>query len=240
MNGNSSVRRVVATLTIGSFSIAALMGIVALLSGGEFGEGEAKVLLTTLIVGSASICMLCYLATADTRWARVGLVGSVVLVVPVATALMLVWQEWGGEPEGLLKTFGIGVVAAITIAQICLLLSLAGARPGLRLILVATVVLAVVLAGLVSGLILEAFDGDSNWRLLGVVAILDVLGTLVTIALAKFGGKDGGGAGGPAQLRLSAEQSGRIIELARSSGRDPGDLVAEAVERYLRGPDDRA
>ena len=55
----SAFRRIAATLTIGSFSIAALMGIVALLGGGDFGEGEGKIVLTTLIVGSASICMLC-------------------------------------------------------------------------------------------------------------------------------------------------------------------------------------
>lgn len=235
-----STRRLVATLTIGSFSIAALMGIVALLGGGEFGEGEARVLLTTLIVGSASICMLCYLATSGTRFVAVGVLGALALVVPVGTALVLVWSDWDDVPEGLLKTFGVGVVVAVTLAQICLLLSLAGARAGLRLILIATTVLAVVLAGLVSGLILEAFDGDSNFRLLGVVAILDVLGTLVTSALAKFGGKDDGAPGSSAQLRLSAVQSGRVRELARSTGRDPDDLVTEAVDRYLRGPDERS
>ena len=58
------IRRWIVRLTIGSFSVAALMGIVALLGGGEFGETEGRILLTTLLVGVVSIAVLCYLATA--------------------------------------------------------------------------------------------------------------------------------------------------------------------------------
>src|SRR5690242_6967727 len=114
----STFRRVAATLTIGSFSIAALMGIAALLGGGDFGEGEGKVLLTTLIVGSASICMLCNLATSGTRFAPVGVVGAVAALVPTVTALHLVWQSWDDIPEGELKVFGVGVVVAVTLSQV--------------------------------------------------------------------------------------------------------------------------
>jgi hypothetical protein len=82
---------------------------------------------------------------------------------------------------------GPGVVAAATLAQICMLLALAGDRPALGLVLWPTVGLAAVLAVLVSGTILGEVDAGDFWRLIGVIAILDVLGTLVTIALAKFG-----------------------------------------------------
>lgn len=236
MSQKPAFRKAVATLTIGSFSVAALMGIIALLGGGDFGEGEARVLMTTLIVGSASICMLCYLATGGTRWAPVGVAGAVVLVLPVTTALILVWSDWDGELEGLLKTFGIGVVAAVTLAQICLLLGVAGARAGLRWVLGATVVLAGILAVLVGGLILEALDGDDIWRPLGVVAILDVLGTLVTIAIAKFAGReDDETPAGRLRVTLESAQADSIHQLARTTGRAPADLVAEAVEQYLKG-----
>ena len=57
-------RRIVVILVIGSFSVAALLGIIALLGGGELGETEGKVLLTTVIVGVESIAVLCYLAVA--------------------------------------------------------------------------------------------------------------------------------------------------------------------------------
>ena len=70
------VRRLVVFLTIGSFSIAALMGVIALLGGGSFGEREGQVLMTTLIVGTTSVAMLCYLATSGTRFQVVGASGS--------------------------------------------------------------------------------------------------------------------------------------------------------------------
>ncbi|MCX6397137.1 MAG: hypothetical protein NTV23_11670 [Propionibacteriales bacterium] len=235
MNEKRTVRRIVASLTIGSFSVAALMGIVALLGSGDFGDDQARVLLTTLIVGSASICVLCYLATAGTRWVAVGVLGGIVAVLPVSTALVLVWRHWdGNDVDGLLRAFGIGVVLALTLAQLCLLLALAGARPGLALVLWATVAMAVVVAGVVCGLITETIDGDI-WKFLGIVAILDVLGTLVTIALAKFGGRtEPELPDGRVRATLSAAQSAAINERARLTGRPVEDLLVEAVEHYLR------
>lgn len=233
MNETSTFRRVAATLTIGSFSVAALMGIAALLGAGDFGENQARVLLTTLIVGCASICVLCYLATAGTRWVLVGVAGAVAAIVPTATALVLVWSDWeGGDTTGLMKTFGIGLVVALTLAQLCLLLALAGSRRSLAPVLWATVIMAAVVALIVSGLITEAIDFDV-WQLLGIVAILDVLGTLVTIALAKFGGRDEAPADGRVRLTLSPGQSAGIAARSRATGRPAEELVAEAVEQYL-------
>lgn len=234
-NGTRRFRRVVATLTIGSFSVAALMGIVALLGGGDFGENEARVLLTTLIVGSASICVLCYLATSGTRWALVGFAGDVVLVLPVVTALILVWSEWSGEDDGTLKAFGVGVVVAVTLAQLSLLLALAG-DGRLGAILWPTTAVAAAVAAMVSAMIVGAVDGDDVWRILGVLAILDVLGTLVTIALAKFADR-GSARSRDHRLRvvLSAVQTDALTRLSASSGRSPEQLVGEAVDRLLQG-----
>jgi hypothetical protein len=234
MNDTTAMRRLGATLTIGSFSVAALMGIVALLGGGDFGENEGRVLLTTLIVGCASICALCCLATAGTRWAPVGALGGLVLVLPVVTALLLVWSDWSGDSDGLLKVFGVGVVLASTLAQLCLLLALAGdGRVGA--VLWPTLTTAVTVAALLSGMIVGEVDVDGVWRLLGILAILDVLGTLVTIALAKFGGR------GTPQLHdsrlrvtLTQEQTVVLARLSAGSGRSPEQLVGDAVDSYLR------
>ncbi|RNL78561.1 ribbon-helix-helix domain-containing protein [Nocardioides marmorisolisilvae] len=229
----STFRRVAATLTIGSFSIAALMGIAALLGAGDFGETQGKILLTTLIVGCASICTLCDLATSGTRWGPVGLIGAIATAVPTATALHLVWQDWNHVPDQELKVFGVGVVAAVTLSQICLLLALAGARESLRLVLWGTVVLAVVVAVIVSGMITGAIDGNDIWREFGVAAILDVLGTLVTIALAKFGHHAETPRPGRVQLTLGEDQAARVSELAQRTGRSVDAVVAEAVDHYL-------
>lgn len=238
MNETSTFRRVAATLTIGSFSIAALMGIAALLSGGDFGENQVRVLLTTLIVGCASICVLCYLATAGTRWVMAGAAGAAVAIVPTATALLLVWSDWdGGDMSGVLKVFGVGVVGAVTLAQVCLLLALAGARRPLAPVLWGTVIMATVVALIVCGLITEAIDFEV-WQLLGVAAILDVLGTLVTIALAKFGGRDEAPAAG-VRVTLAPVYATALAERSRTTGRSTDDLVSEAVAHYLAERADR-
>jgi len=237
------VRRAILALVIGSFSIAALMGVVALLSG-DFDETQGKVLLTTLVVGCASICVLCYLATGGTPYQFVGLVGGVAVVVPVVTAMMLIWRDWDlfDEPsEVVWKSFGIGVVVAATLAQMSMLLGLAWARRNLAWLLWPTLALAAVLAALISSMILGESDAEGLWRVLGVVAILDVLGTVVTAALAKFGGRQDAP---EVPARPSARTSGLSIALpdtlaaaieqrSRETGRSPAHLVAEAVERYL-------
>lgn len=234
MNETSAFRRVAATLTIGSFTIAALMGIYALLGAGDFGETEARILLTTLVVGCTSICVLCYLATAGTRWAAVGAFGGFTAILPTVTALVLVWSDWdGGDAEPLVQTFGVGVVVAVTFAQVCLLLVLAGQRRQLALVLWATVAMSAAVAALVSALITEVIDEDI-WKLLGVVAILDVLGTLVTIALAKFGGtEEGSPAPGRVRATLSAAHSAAISERSRATGRPAEELIDEALAQYL-------
>lgn len=205
MNETSTFRRLAAALTICSFAVAALIGIVALLGGGHFGDSEARVLGTTLIVGCTSVCMLCYLATSGTRWASVGATGGVTVILPAATSLLLLWSESAEGSEAVWRSYGVGVVAAATLAQICLLLALAGEREALAVVLWPTVVLAVVAALVASGMILGDEGPGDTWRLLGVVGILDVLGTVVTIAVAKFGG----------------------------TGRRPGDLAEATADPYL-------
>ncbi|MCZ4500016.1 MAG: hypothetical protein JWQ74_2571 [Marmoricola sp.] len=235
MNETTTFRRIAAASTIGSFSLAALMGILALLGAGGFGDQEGRVLLTTLVVGCTSICVLCYLATAGTPWVGVGVLGSVVVVLPTVTSLFLLWSDWDGDAEGLLKAFGIGVVGAVTLAQVCLLLALAGPRENLRPVLGATVCLAVAVAGLVSAMVVGEIDTDDVWRLLGVAAILDVLGTLVTIALARFGGRE---VPSPVRSRqsvitLAPDQALEIERLARINGVPADLLVDDAVRQYL-------
>lgn len=236
MDDTSTFRRVAAGLTIGCFSIAALMGILALLGGGSFGEGEVRVLLTTLVVGCASVCMLCYLATAGTDWAPVGIGGAVVAVLPTLTSLVLIWSDWSGDDDGLLKAFGIGVVLALTFAQACLLLALAADRDNAAVVLWPTLALAVVVGFLVSAMIMGSVDAEGVWRLLGVLAILDVLGTLVTIALSRFGGRARSTAPErPAGLTvaLGLAQAQALDRLAGERGVTREALVAEAIDAWL-------
>ena len=73
------------------------------------------------------------------------------------------------------------------LAQVCLLLALGRPPEQAAARALGDRRLAGVVAVIVSGMILGEIDADDIWRVLGIAAILDVLGTLVTIALAKFG-----------------------------------------------------
>ncbi|MGH3348097.1 MAG: ribbon-helix-helix protein, CopG family [Nocardioides sp.] len=226
------LRRVVVWVTIGSFSIAALMGVVALLGGGSFGAAEGRILGTTLAVGCTSVAMLCYLATSDTPYAAVGAVGGVLVLAPFAVSLIIIWTEtWNDE---LFRGFGVGVTVAATLAQVSLLLALAGARRQVALVLWATVTLAGVLALTVCILILGDSPDDGVLRFLGVVAILDVLGTVTTLALALFGRPDAPAPMGEVvAVQLPSDLDRRLTETAARTGSSREQLVADAVGRYL-------
>jgi len=178
-------RRIVLFVTIGCFSVAALLGVIALLGGGDFGETEARILLTTLLVGVTSVAVLCYLATAGTDHAPVGLVGAASAVPTLLLGLALVWGD--GWDEEVWQAFGVGTTVSATLAQASLLLALvASAARYVRRLLTATLVAATWVGLHVSALIVDLDASDGSLRLLGVVAILDVLGTVAVAALAKF------------------------------------------------------
>lgn len=229
------LRRYVVTAVIGSFSLAALMGILALLGAGEFGDGEARVLMTTVVVGIESVAMLCYLALAGHQLAAIGGVGATVSLVATASALASVW---GSEYDDW-KLLAVSVVVAATFAQASLLIALVeGSRYDAGLgwtLLAATVVATMVVASILN----EDVFSDGYLRVLGIVAILDVLGTVVLIALGAVGravaraGGPGEGPDRPARLARSNVEEAAAEKGATSAAAD--DLVLEpAVRARLR------
>jgi len=230
------VRTLIVRVTIGSFFFSALLGVLALIAGDAFGPAEARDLLTTLLVGVSSVAVLCYLATAGTPYQWVGVTGGVVLVAPVATGLAMIWQDYEHEPaEPLSKTFIVGMVVAATLAHASLLLAL-GTRSGraVRGILAGTLVLAGVLAGLLTALVLWLDDPGSLYlRLVGVVVILDALGSVVIVALARFGPGAPRPAEPPHVLTLSPLLAVRVAALAERTGHSAEAVLEESVERYL-------
>ncbi len=223
------VRRLVAALVIGSFSIAALFGIIALIGGGDLGETEAKVLLTTVIVGVESIAVLCYLAVSGRRTAIVGILGALVSLVPFGIALALTWGGYDGD-TALWDVFGVTVTIAATLAHACLLLALHRGRRGV--LLAATLVAMAVVAAMICNAILNGENlGDLYWRVFGIVAILDVLGTVVYTALELFGRRKADD--GEPDLMTPALES-RVLDAAQSRGVSPSQLISDALDSFLR------
>ena len=229
-----SVRIAVVRTTIGAFSLAALLGIVALVGGSAFGSAEGRVLLTTLLTGVVSVLVLCYLLTAGTRYQRVGVAGGVTVLVPLVTALFLVWYDYETDPPAALnRTFGVGAIVAVTLAQASLLLAIGAiAGPVVRRLLLATLALAGLLAAQSSALVLGLDPHADYLRLMGVVAILDVLGTVVVAALTRFGA----GTRPPAAtvtLVLPVSVVARAGDRAATTGQTVGEVVSAAVDAYL-------
>jgi hypothetical protein len=227
-------RRLALFLTIGSFSLAALLGVLALLSGGDFGEGEARVLLTTLCVGITSVLSLCYLATADTAYRLVGVLGALAGLPTLAVSLLLTWTDvWDDGNDAIWQAFGIGSVASVTLAQAALLLVVTPRAPSyVRTMLAGTLLAMAWVAAHVSLLILDADIGGDSWRVLGIVAILDVLGTVAVSALARFGGAR---RSTPAGLEVPRDLVPFVLSRAASSGRTPEAVLREAVLAGLEG-----
>lgn len=231
------IRRWIVRVTIGSFSLAALLGILALLGGGDFGETEGQILLTTLLVGVVSIAVLCYLTTAGRRAQPVGVAGGVTAMVPLLTGLLMIWSGFDETPgEWLVKTFGTGAIVAATLAQVCLLLAPGEkANAWARRLLTATIGLAAVLAVMTSLLVLGVDpENDGYYRAIGVVAILDVLGTVVGAALLKFGpGAGSDRAADGATLTLPADVMAALTERATRAGGTPDEVAADILRTHL-------
>ncbi len=233
-----TVRTLILRLTIGSFSLAALLGVVALLGGGAFGSVEGRILLTTLLVGLVSVAVLCYLMSAGTRYQAVGIVGGATVLVPLVCGLFLIWYDYENDvPEALGRTFAVGATVAVTLAQASLLLAVgAVAGPVVRRILFTTLGLAAVLALQVSALVLGQEPHGPYLRLMGVVAILDVLGTVVVAALARFGAAARAPQPpGPERTTVTLPTGvvARARERAIATGHSTEEVVAAAVESYL-------
>ena len=224
----TAVRRAVLAVTITSFCLAALMGIAVLLGAGDLGETGFRVLITTVMVGCASVVTLCCLVAVGDRFAPVGVAGLLVTLSTTLLGLLLLWGSWDDVSQRLGETYGVAITASLTLAQVCLLLGRAAPRRRLAPLMWGSVALAVVVAGMVSALIYEYDASDGYVRTLGVIAILDVLGTLVTIALAVFG-RDPGEL--TVSISLTEATATRLRALAADTGRSVSELADEALER---------
>jgi hypothetical protein len=226
-SSKADLRRAVVGVTVSSFTFAALLGVLALL-GSDFGETQLRVLGTTTVAGCASMLMLCYLATWGSWYSWCGAAGALADVLASGLALTLLWADWDsfdGDTVG--RLFGVSVVAALTLAQVCLLAVLAARRTSLGVLLWSTVALAVLLAAVVSGLILGADADEGTVRFIGIVANLDVLGTLVTIALGVFGRDEKG-----LTVTLTPRVAARLRARSLETGVPVTDLVDEAIAHY--------
>ncbi|MFZ4895661.1 hypothetical protein ACL9RL_14540 [Plantibacter sp. Mn2098] len=230
----SGVRRIAVIAIIVSLSLTALVGILVLVTGG-FGEVQGRVLLTALLVAGFSITALCDLAIAGRSLRIVSAVGLVVSGIALVLGVVLIWRDWS-DPfwSDALRWFAIAGVWAVSIAQVSLLLLLAGRRRrSIRIGLGVTIVVIVIVAVFVTLPILTNGDVPGSaaadyWRVFGVFVIIDALGTIVVPVLALFlrdaagDSPDGGDAQAPIHGADAAGTTGTTgTAFATVPGTDP-------------------
>lgn len=232
------LRRAAIVVVIVSLLLAGALGILALLSG-QFGETQGRILLTTLAVAAFGLTALCHLAIASHRFRIVGYVGIAASVAALVPALVLIWS-WFDLSESMdewFRALGVLTILAITLAQANLLLRFASAtraivRVGLIVTLAAAAIVAIMLwlpiltDGSIPG-------GDTGyWRFFGVIAILDVIGTIAVpiIGLVLRGdAKDGA----RVVIEIPASLLSRIDAEAAARGTDRHSVTIDAIDRGL-------
>jgi hypothetical protein len=168
-----------------SLSLTAIMAIVVLVLGASIGIVEARILLTTLVLALFSLTGL----SASARFARgrflaVGVAGLAVSGLGVVLSLIVIWSDPGSEP--LYRAMAIAIILAAGLAYASLLLFITPQTVAVSVVLNATLAVLAVVAGMLIGLALSDFDlGEGFFRTLGAIAILTVLGTLVTPLLNR-------------------------------------------------------
>ncbi|WP_232668474.1 hypothetical protein [Pseudonocardia sp. TRM90224] len=186
VSGVRGVRRATIVVIIASLGVAAVLGIAALLSD-EFGDLQSRILLTTMTIAAFGTTSLCHLAVVTRSVRAVGFAGIAASLGAAICALVLIWLDrpFGTDGEqALYKAVAVLAIAALSLAQANLLLLLAGRRhPVIRVSLAVTLVAVAVVAVMIALPVLT--DGgipgnndDAYWRWLGVMGILDALGTI--------------------------------------------------------------
>lgn len=170
---------------ITSIAFSALLGIWAILSG-EFGEFQARVLMTTLtIVGTSILGLACGAFWESPKSANFALkivpfAGMILAIISAILTLALIWKISSSQNEIVLKTLAVAGIFAATLAQLSLL-SLANLVQKFQWTLTAVYIVALILASIGSALIIIEPSSESDFvmRFMGALGVIDAALTVL-------------------------------------------------------------
>ena len=244
--GIRGARRTAVVLIVASLSLTAVVGIITLLSG-DFGPIQGKTMLTTLVIGVGSLTALCHLAVLGRPVRIVGFVGLAASAIALVLGLTAIWIDWGTSGEllaELVRWFAIVGIVALSIAHASLLLLLATRRrTAVRVSLAVTLAAIAVVASMLFVPILTDFEvpganDDTYWRVFGVIAIIDALGTVVVPIIALFLRDDEPVAAAGPTPSATPDATGieqRIAALSATTGLDRDRLLTAALDVFEAG-----
>ncbi len=171
------MRRTFLYSMIAAVVISSVLGIVALLSQ-EFGETEAKVLLSTLGIAAASIlAMACSAAWERGRSRVLAGPGITASIVGCFMLLVVIWAEPRSD------VFAKALVTIVILATYCAhgaLLLLARLERRFHWTQPATLAATALLGALLTYMLWSEDSFEDRWKLVGILSILGSAGTILT------------------------------------------------------------
>ena len=177
--GKLNYKRSFLTALIAALILSALIGIYIFLIG-DFGEMENKILTTTVSLAVFSLLGLCSALVHDRKnLSLFSILGMAFSLLGFIASLGILWQI---KPSPrVAETFMILTILAFSFAHVSLLLLLKIKYPMVRYALYSTFAFIVIVAVMLGYVVITHHDTEGLFfRLLGVFAILDVLGSIVT------------------------------------------------------------
>lgn len=171
---------------IGALSVSALIGIYIFLAG-DFGETEVRLLFTTLAIGGYSLAGLCCSVIYKREKLKpFSVIGMLTAVTGFVITTGAIWEVI--DIEDIWKTMVIFIILSAAISHVSLLLQIRTSDHTSRSILIATIASVTITALMLIKSTLTNFDeSEFYFRMLGVFAILDVLGTIAAPVMSRIG-----------------------------------------------------
>lgn len=177
-----------------SLTISAFIGIIIFLFG-SFGDTEFRILLTTLSLAGFSLAGLCCSLLYEKRkYIKFSMFAIGSIILGFLFSILLIWEfvyffRWGLELTIWAELFLTLLVLSFSFAHMSLILLINVKKKLDKYLLYLTLLFIAIVASMLIYLIFRIGinePGELFFRLLGVFAILNVLGTIVTPMLNKI------------------------------------------------------
>jgi hypothetical protein len=178
-----SGRRILLYAVVASLSASALLAVGILLFG-DFGSTEGRILGTTaLIAGYALLALPAGLLLDQGRLLRLAVTVLALAVLGFSLALAAVWASEPGDELG--KSIVAVTAFAVASTQVAALAARRRQRdPWVRRLFAVSVALAVIVAALVSAAVWAETEREGYFRVVGALAVLDLLAAALQPILA--------------------------------------------------------
>ena len=182
----SQTQRSLLLAAIGSIVCCGLVGVYCLLIG-RMGFSEARILGTTAVVGAASILGLASAIPWERRrWQPIGPLGLAGVAIALVLVLVAIWYDppWWKRWEVLDRITGVGCVAGVALPLVGLL-ALGRLKRQYGWVRRVTIMLITILAIQISYMIIAEADDEFWLRMMGILAIGIVCGTIAVPILHR-------------------------------------------------------